>query len=102
METCETVHTRWSMKQEIVDDLENYDEINDDVIREICDGLVPVYNSELIDHCAHYQGSEFWDIWYGNELGGETPIDTIRGNLFCLYLEIGAEVLAEVQAEEEK
>ena len=101
METCETVHTRWSMKQEIVDDLENYDEINDDIIREICDGLVPAYNSELIDHCAHYQGSEFWDIWYGNELGGETPIDTIRGNLFCLYLEIGAEVLAEVQAEEE-
>ena len=89
------------MKQEIIDDLESYDEINDDVIREICDGLVPVYNSELIDHCAHYQGSEFWDIWYGNELGGETPIDTIRGNLFCLYLEIGAEVLAEVKAEEE-
>ena len=56
METCETVHTRWSMKQEIIDDLESYNEINDDVIREICDGLVPVYNSELIDHCAHYQG----------------------------------------------
>lgn len=100
MEECkEVVFTRWSMKQEILDDLENYDEVNEDVIREICDSLVPVYNSSLIEMCAHYQGKEFWDIWYGNEFGGETPIDTIRGNLFALYLEIGQEVLSEREEE---
>ncbi len=100
MEDCkEVVFTRWSMKQEIIDDLENYDEVNEDVIREICDGLVPVYNSALIEHCSHYQGKEFWDIWYGNEMGGETPLDIIRGNLFALYLEIGQEVLSEREEE---
>ena len=55
METCETVHTRWTMKQEIIDDLESYNEINDDVIREICDGLVPVYNSELIEEKFYHE-----------------------------------------------
>ena len=79
--------------------VQNYDEVTDDTIREICDGLVPVYNSELIDHCAHYNGKEFWDIWYGNEFGGETPLDIIRGNLFALYLQIGQEVLTEREEE---
>ena len=50
MDVCEeTKVSRWSMKQEIIDDLENYDEVTDDNIREICDSLVPVYNAELID-----------------------------------------------------
>ena len=47
------------LKQEIVDDLENYDDIDEDVIREICDSLVPVYNSSLIDFASHFEGSEF-------------------------------------------
>ncbi len=101
MDICEEkVVSRWTMKQEIIDDLENYDEVTDDNIREICDGLVPVYNSELIDHCAHYSGEEYWDIWHMNEMGGETPLEIIRGNLFVLYLQIGQEVLEEREEEE--
>lgn len=100
METCEVVnYSRWSMKQEILDDLENYDEVNEDTIREICDSLVPVYNSSLIDFCAHYQGEEFWELWLNDSIGGETPIDMLRGNLFCLYVEIGQEVLSEREEE---
>ena len=103
MEICEEKSfTRWTMKQEIIDDLENYDDFynmtendKDDVIREICDSLVPVYNSELIDMACHYDGNEYWDIWNDNQLGGETPLDIVRGNLYCLYLEIGQEVLSE-------
>ena len=96
MDICEEkTFSRWSMKKEIEDDLENYDEINDDIIREICDSLVPVYNSELIDMACHYSGEEYWDIWNDNQLGGETPLDIVRGNLYCLYLEIGQEVLSE-------
>ena len=101
MDICEEKSfTRWSMKQEIIEDLENYDEINDDVISEICDSLVPVYNSELIDMASHYNGNEYWDIWHNNELGGETPLDIIRGNIYCLYREIGQEVLQEKEEEE--
>lgn len=100
MEACETVnYTRWTMKQEILDDLENYDEVNDDVIREICDSLVPVYNYSLVDFCSHFSGEEYWDIWLGNELGGDDPISILRGNLFCLYLAIGQEVLSEMEEE---
>ena len=96
MDICEEkIFSRWSMKKEIEDDLENYDEINDDIIREICDSLVPVYNAELIDMACHYSGEEYWDIWNDNQLGGETPLEIVRGNLYCLYLEIGQEVLSE-------
>ncbi len=50
MDICEERQvSKWSMKQQIIDDLEGYDEHNDDNIREICNSLVPVYNSELID-----------------------------------------------------
>lgn len=101
MDICEEKSfTRWSMKQEIIDDLENYDEVTDDIIREICDSLVPVYNSELIDMASHYDGNEYWDIWHDNQHGGETPLEIVRGNIFCLYLEIGQEVLQEKEEEE--
>jgi len=103
MDICEEKSfTRWSMKQEIRDDLENYDkeEVTDDVIREICDSLVPVYNSELIDMACHYSGEEYWNIWNDNQLGGETPLDIVRGNIYCLYLEIGQEVLSELEEDE--
>jgi len=100
MEQCETVtYTRWTMKQEILEDLENYDEVNDDVIREICDSLVPVYNHSLVDFCSHFSGEEYWDIWLGNELGGDDPISILRGNVFCLYVAIGQEVLSEMEEE---
>jgi len=100
MEICEEKNvSRWSMKQEIIDDLENYDEVTDDIIREICDGLVPVYNAELIDHCAHYSGEEYWDLWHTNQMAGDTPLEIVRGNLFVLYLQIGEEVLAEMEEE---
>jgi len=101
MDICEEKQvSRWSMKQEIIDDLENYDEVTDDNIREICDSLVPVYNSELIDLASHYSGEEYWDIWYNNELGGETPLDILRGNVYSLYYQIGCEVLEERENEE--
>lgn len=101
MEDCKKLSpTRWSMKQEIIDDLENYDEVNDDNIREICDGLVPVYNYELIEFCSHYQGEEFWELWLNNEIGGENPIEIIRGNLYSLYVNIGHEVLSEREEDE--
>lgn len=101
MDVCEeTKVSRWSMKQQIIDDLENYDEVTDDNIREICDSLVPVYNAELIDMACHYSGEEYWDIWNSNHLGGQTPLEIVRGNIFCLYLEIGQEVLEERENEE--
>ena len=100
METCEAEnYTRWSMKQEIIDDLENYNEVNEDNIREICDSLIPVYNNSLIDFCAHYQGKEFWELWLNNDIGGETPLDILRGNLFSLYVNIGHEILSEREEE---
>ncbi len=103
MDICEEkIFSRWSMKKEIEDQLEYYDTITDDSIREICDGLVPVYNAELIDMASHYSGKEYWDIWNDNQLGGETPLDIVRGNIFCLYLEIGQEVLSELEEKEKE
>jgi len=100
MEDCKNISpTRWSMKQEILEDLEGYDEVNEDNIREICDSLVPVYNNSLIDFCAHYQGKEFWELWLNNDIGGETPLDILRGNLFSLYVNIGHEILSEREEE---
>jgi len=101
MNDCKNLSpTRWSMKQEIIEDLENYEEVNDDNIREICDGLVPVYNNELIEFCSHYQGEEFWELWLNNEIGGENPVEIIRGNLFSLYVNIGYEILSEREEDE--
>ena len=108
MDNCEIkITTRWTMKQEILDDLEWYD-INeksanevDDIIREIADGLVPAYNHNLIEQCSHYQGEEFWDLWNTNNgFGGETPLDMLRENLWCLYYEIGTEVINTKKEEE--
>jgi hypothetical protein len=101
MDICEERQvSKWSMKQEIIDDLENYNEATDDNIREICRSLVPVYNSELIDLASHYSGEEYWELWLNNELGGETPLDILRGNVFALYYQIGCEVLEERENEE--
>ena len=91
------------MRQEIFDNLDR-EELKDsahpeDFMREIADSLVPVYNAELIDMACHYSGEEYWDIWLGNELGGDDPISILRGNVFCLYLAIGQEVLSEMEEE---
>lgn len=93
------MYSRQSMKIEILDDLENYDEVNSDVINEICDSLVPTYNGDLITMCAEYTGEEFWDLWLDNEYGGENPIDILRGNLYRLYVEIGHGILEEKEKE---
>lgn len=108
MSDCkEVIHTRWSMKQEIKDDLKNYDIEDetenglDDIIREIADQLVPAYNHVLIEQCSHYQGEEFWDLWNNsNGFGGTTPLEILRENLWCLYYDIGLEVLEEMKEEE--
>jgi hypothetical protein len=108
MNECkEKVYTRWSMKQEIIDDLESYDldDVSDndldDIMREIADSLVPAYNHVLIEQCSHYQGEEFWDLWNdSNGFGGTTPLDMLRENLWSLYYDIGCEVLEERKEEE--
>ena len=107
MECKEKVYSRWSMKQEIIDDLESYDLDGvtendlDDIIREIADSLVPAYNHSLIEFCSHYQGEEFWDLWNDNSgFGGETPLDMLRENLWNLYYQIGLEVLEAMKEEE--
>ncbi len=94
-------YSRQSMKIEILDDLENYnqEEIDEDIITQICDSLVPVYNGDLIDQCSNYIGEEFWDLWLNNEYGGETPIDILRGNLYQLYIEIGYSILEDIENE---
>ena len=100
MDICEEkVVSRWTMKQEIIDDLENYDEVTDDTIREICDSLVPVYNSELIDHCASLFREGILGHLAHERNGRRDPLDIIRGNLFVLYLQIGQEVLTEREEE---
>lgn len=102
MEVCENknfVNTRYSMKEEVTRSLENYEDINEDTITEIADSLTPIYNSELIDFVAHYQGNEYWNLWNDNEYGYTTPLDILRGNVFNLYLEIGYEVLNELEKE---
>jgi len=108
MEKCEELTVnRWTMKQEILDDLESYDlndtneDSLDDIIREIADSLVPAYNHVLIEKCSHYQGEEFWDLWNTNSgFGGETPLDMLRENLWSLYYDIGLEVLEERKEED--
>lgn len=102
MEVCENkkfVNTRYSMKEEVIGSLENYEDINEDTITEIADSLTPIYNSELIDFVAHYQGEEYYDLWNNNEFGYTTPLDILRSNVYMLYLEIGYEVLNELEEE---
>ena len=71
MDLCtEKLVTRWTMRQEIFDNLD-LEELKDsvhpeDFMREIADSLVPVYNAELIDMACHYSGEEYWDIWLNN------------------------------------
>ena len=77
----EVMYSRQSMRIED-DDLENYDEINSDVIDEICDSLVPTYNGDLIT--IEYSGEEFWDLWLDNEYGGENPIDILNDTGYML------------------
>ena len=102
-ECTEVLHTRWSMKQEVKDTIdEEYlrdCDYPDDYMTEIADSLVPAYNHSLIEFCSHYSGEEFWDLWNDNQIGGETPIDILRGNLYCLYREVASEVLAELEEE---
>lgn len=104
MSECKNqVYTRWSMKQEILDDLDGYDDVNDDTIREIADSLIPAYNHSLIEFCSHYSGEEFWDLWNDNNgLGGETPLEILRENLWLLYYTIGCEVLQEREENEDE
>ena len=92
-------YSRETMKQEILDDIGDYEEVNEDNITEIADGLVPIYNIDLINFCHHYDGEEFWYIWNDNELGYETPLDILRGNIYSLYLQIGYEVLRDIKKE---
>ena len=70
-----------------------------DYITEIADSLVPVYNSELVDFCSHYDGGEYWELWNSNELDYDTPLDILRGNLYSLYNQIGHEILNELEEE---
>ena len=103
MEICKAKsYSRYSMKQELIEcidkeELQNYHK--EDYITEIADSLVPVYNSELVDFCSHYDGQEYWDLWHGNELGYETPLDILRGNLYSLYNQIAYELISELEEE---
>tara|TARA_X000001382_G_scaffold104891_2_gene80019 strand:- start:41 stop:352 length:312 start_codon:yes stop_codon:yes gene_type:complete len=103
MDICEAKsYSRYSMKQELIDcidkeELQNY--YKEDYITEIADSLVPVYNSELIDFCSHFDGEEYWELWNTNELGYETPLDILRGNLYSLYNQIAYEIISELEEE---
>ena len=104
MEVCKAKsYTRYSMKQELIEciDKEVLDNASykEDYITEIADSLVPIYNSELIDFCSHYDGEEYWELWNSNELEYETPLDIIGGNLYSLYNQIAYEVISELEEE---
>tara|TARA_Y100000401_G_C8181319_1_gene154131 strand:+ start:160 stop:474 length:315 start_codon:yes stop_codon:yes gene_type:complete len=104
MEICyEKIYTRHSMKQELIECIDKEELLNasykEDYITEIADGLVPIYNAELVDFCCHFDGSEYWELWSDNKLGYETPLDILRGNLYCLYNEIAHEILNEMEEE---
>ena len=105
MNICEEkVHNKWTMKQEIKDNID-MDDFNDatykeDYMHEIIDGLISPYNAEIIDFCSHFDGEGYWDLWLGNELGGDDPLAILRGNLYALYSVLASEVIEELQEEE--
>lgn len=104
MEICRAKsYSRYTMKQELIECIDKEELQNasykEDYITEIADSLVPVYNSELIDFCSHYDGEEYWELWNGNELGYETPLDILRGNLYSLYNQIAHELIYELKEE---
>ena len=105
MNICEeTVHNKWTMKQEIKDNID-MDDFNDatykeDYMHEIIDSLISPYNAEIIDFCSHFDGDGYWDLWLTNELGGDDPLAILRGNLYALYSVLASEVIEELQEEE--
>jgi len=102
METNTTVTTRQSIKLDFLDNLEGYDlkdsKYPEDIINEVSDGLVPVYNNDLINFASNYQGEEFWLMWL-EESWGDSPLDMLRYNVYQLIQMVGMEVLEELQAE---
>ena len=104
MEICKAKsYSRYTMKQELIECIDKEQLLNttykEDYLTEISDSLVPIYNSELIDFCSHFDGQEYWELWHSNEGGYDTPLDILRGNLYCLYNEIAYEVLNELEEE---
>lgn len=104
MEVCNAkAYSRYTMKKELIECIDKEELLNasykEDYITEIADSLVPVYNSELIDFCSHFNGEEYYELWNTNELDYETPLDILRGNLYSLYTEIAYEVLTELEEE---
>lgn len=94
--------SRHDLKLEVKDAFEGYDfdtKYPEDILTEIADSLVPVYNSDLIDLVGHYNGAEWTDIWMDNEFGYENALDIVRANIYKLYLEIAHEVFAEQEEE---
>jgi len=60
----------------------------DDLVNEIADSFVPVYNGDLIDVAAD-SGTWWESVWlHDSGMGGtDTPLDMVRGNIYALLSE---------------
>ena len=60
----------------------------DDLVNEIADSWVPVYNGDLIEAAA--DSGQWWEsVWlHDSGMGGtDTPLDMVRGNIYALLSE---------------
>ena len=78
-------------KKELLEELEGEDihaSRADDLVNEIADSFVPVYNGDLIDVAAD-SGTWWESVWlHDSGMGGtDTPLDMVRGNIYALLSE---------------
>lgn len=97
--------TKAEIKEELrrnLEQLTEYPAKADDLVAEIAEGFAPVYNGEIISEWTHLP-ADYSDRWkeYGYDAnrneGGIIQLMAI--DLAFYYLEIGAEVWAELQVE---
>ena len=78
-------------KTELLEELEGEDihaSRSDDLVNEIADSFVPVYNGDLIDVAAD-SGTWWESVWlHDSGMGGdESPLSMVRGNIYQLLVE---------------
>lgn len=90
-------------KKELLEELEGEDihaSRADDLVNEIADSFVPVYNGDLID-VASDSGTWWESVWLTDSglSDGESPLSMVRGNIYQLLTE---ELSVVLWAEREK
>ena len=78
-----------SIVDEIEEELTEYNhEYSYDVIREIVDGYVPIYNVQVVEFAHKLQGEDWATVWLGEApYEGESIIRQLQINLYELLLD---------------